>query len=227
MKFSVEFIDVLKKFSLINKDMYFVPGKVQTTMIGTKGTNSTLFFARAFTNTEIDQAFGIGDLSRFLAALKNFKEPEINVIEDKYLEIIEGQLKMQYTLTNPTYLMYKQEPEKIKPLSAGMAFQITKKDIDIIKNMYGVFGSPHIYFQNSEDGFYVGVNNFENPTSDIGSVKLGEPEVKGNFKAVISAPMFKIDSADYKLHISLKGLVYFGNEKMEFFIPTEKKWSEL
>lgn len=232
MKFTEDFINTLRKFSLINPNMYFVPGKVQTTMIGTKGTNSTSFFARAFTDIEIDQPFGIGDLSRFLSALKIFKEPEVEVIDNKFLEIHEEDkfhnvTKIQYTLTNPTFLVYKQEPDKIQKMN-GIEFQFLKTHLDTIKNMYGVFGSPHIYFQGKDKMIYAGVNNFENPTSDLGSIQIGTYE-RPDFKAVISAPMFKVDSGDHQIIINSKGLVYLKNydNGTEYFIPVEKKLSEL
>jgi hypothetical protein len=77
MKISQETIAVLKNFSTINSNLLVKPGSTISTISPTKN-----ILAEASVSETFDVEFGIWDLSKFLATISLFKDPEFEFSED-------------------------------------------------------------------------------------------------------------------------------------------------
>lgn len=226
MKFTKEFFKILRNFSSINEHMLFVPGKVQTTVSCNQYSKTKInsLFARAKTDVEIDQKFGIIKLHEVLFLLTLFENPDIIIEDEKIMVISQGNKEVRYALTNPLYLSYEDNPDRIQ-VGNGITINFNIGDLKSLLDMHGIFKSENMSFFSKDGKFYVSVSHADNPTSHIGSILLGDTDEE--FLAVIKTNSMKILPDTYKLTISRKGYVYFGNDQLEYFIPVDKKLSKL
>lgn len=226
MIFTDAFIETLSTFNKINPAMFFREGTVQTTQ-GVNGGNALTFFTRAYTDVDIPSSFAIGDLGRLLGVLRMFDAPEVN-IEGPNLIISGGNKQVSIMLSKPEYIVYQQNPDKIK-ITEGYEAVLTPTNINDILSLYSVFNAENISFVGRNGKFQVIVSSLSNPkATDQGVIDLGSTDEE--FNAVIQAVNFRIEKnkkqVDYKLLVNRKGVVYIGNESLEYYIPTEAKFSK-
>lgn len=225
MKFTKDFITLLRNFSNINPQMNFVPGKVQSTIIGSK--TGVSFFARIKTDVDIEEQFAIMDLHRFLAIIALMEDPEIVVsIPGKQLTLSDANKTVTYTAHIADLIVHAKNPDKYKKPTEGIVFSLPgDKLISILKMNAAFKTTPDIAFVGDGKNVFLQTKSFDSPTSDAAKINIGETtEV---FSAVIKAANLKILSSDYEAIISRKGFLYLGNETIEYIIPLERKLSNI
>jgi hypothetical protein len=224
MKFTKDFVSILKVFSGVSQNMFFRKGNVQSSAVITKKTKSAQFFVRAHTDVEIDGEFAVGSLPNFIDTLKMFNEPEIT-IDETSLTLVEGQKNVHYKLTRPEYISYHENPDQFQ-VKVGIETALTRENVDDILKMSGIFDAKYVSFVGKDGKFLVqihsgGMDRFSNN----GSIELGTTDE--TFNATIGSELFKVPLNQYKVVVSRKGFVYLGNEVFEYFIPTDANHSEL
>jgi hypothetical protein len=226
MIFTDGFIDILTTFRNINPGMFFREGKVQTT-IGVNGGKALTFFCRAYTDVEIPKSFAVSNIGKLISIIKLFGTPPEITLENRNLVISGGEKRIVFTLSQPEFISYQNNPDKIK-ISDGYEARLTSNNISDILNLYGVFNSEHISFIGKNGKFQVLVSSIENSSSDKGIIDIGETDRE--FNAVIKSSNLQLHKPkkgeNYKLLVNKKGIVYIGNENLEYFIPTEAKLSK-
>ncbi len=109
MKFSNETIGVLKNFATINPSIVFKPGSVVRTISPQK----TVMAAATISET-VDQQAGVYDLSRLLATLSLFENPEVDFGGDRFT-IKGGRSEVNYTYTSESLIVSPPDKDIVVP----------------------------------------------------------------------------------------------------------------
>lgn len=212
MKFSPRTIQILRNFATINQSIIFKPGS----QIKTMSTAKTIL-ARATIDSEFEKMFAVYDLSRFLAAVSLFNEPELQPRE-KFLEIIDGGEKLNFVYSDPSLIM--SPPDKdIKLPSEDVIFDLTSDVLSKTMKAMGVLGSPEVAVVGDGEGIYLQAINSKDSTSSNYKVRLGDTEK--TFRFIILPENMKILPGDYTVTMSSKGFSHFKGSDIEYWLAVE------
>ena len=212
MKFNTRTLQVLKNFASINPSIMFKPGNKLATISAGKTV-----MARANIDQDIEGAFAIYDLSRFLGTLSLFNEPELTV-QEKYMEISQGKRKINYTFTEPSLIVTPPEKD-IKLPDPEVAFSISADELAEVMKALSVLSLPEIAVVGDGNSIAVQAVDSKNPSGDIYSVDVGTTAAR--FRMIIRAENIKLLPGDYNVEISSKGLSRFSTNDIEYFIAVE------
>jgi hypothetical protein len=216
MKFSNETISVLKNFSTINPGLVFKPGSVIRTMHPQKTV-----MASATVSENIVQVARIYDLSRFLATLSLFDDPDVEFTADKFI-ISSGKSKVSYTYAAEA--MVVSAPDKdIRFPDPEAVVTVKWKDIDSVIKAAGVLKLSEVAFISDGSTISLSAVDSKNPTADAYEVVVAEGVDTTSFKMIIKVENLKLMQNDYEVSLSTKGLAHFKSSKAEYYIALEAK----
>lgn len=216
MKFSNETISVLKNFSTINPGLVFKPGSVIRTMHPQKTV-----MASATVSENIVQVARIYDLSRFLATLSLFDDPDVEFTADKFI-ISSGKSKVSYTYAAEA--MVVSAPDKdIRFPDPEAVVTVKWKDIDSVIKAAGVLKLSEVAFISDGSTISLSAVDSKNPTADAYEVVVAEGVNTTSFKMIIKVENLKLMQNDYEVSLSTKGLAHFKSSKAEYYIALEAK----
>jgi hypothetical protein len=214
MKFSNETIGVLKNFSMINPGLVFKPGSVIRTMNPQKTV-----MASAKVSESIEQVARVYDLSRFLATLSLFDDPDVEFTEDKFI-VSSGKSTVSYTYAAAE--MVVSPPEKDINFPEPEAVVTVKwKDLDSVIKASGVLKLSEIAFTSDGTNISLSAVDVKNPTADSYSVTIAENTGSAVFRMIIKVENLKLMPNDYQVSLSSKGLTHFKSSKAEYYIALE------
>jgi hypothetical protein len=217
LKLSARTTQVLKNFSAINPSIHVKPGKVLSTISAGK-----TIMARADVEEEFESEFAIYDISRFLAALSLFKDPELT-IDDKQAVISEGSKKMKYVFSDPKTVV--SAPDKTISLpSEDAVFKLNNDVMTDVNKVVSVLRLPHVVVTGSNGKITIGAADVGNPTTDDFATEVGE--TNKDFSLVFKAENIKIMPADYDVAICARGISRFKAQDVTYFIAVEDKLSK-
>jgi len=220
MKFTKEFVEILKNFSTISSQMKFVPGAVQSVK-HEQGTS----FAIAETNVEIPESFSIFSLQKLLSVLSLFDEPEID-INDRFLVINSTTDKRvcNYQLTNPDFIVHESNTEKYGRLRWDISFGLQYVDFSNMLKFANILKSEFIIFRGDGEKIYLEANN-SNGNGDSGAIELGETE--HTFKVVLNRECLNLLDEEYQVMITKKGIISFQSPRIKYYFAFIKKESSV
>ena len=159
-QFTPESIQILKNFSNINKSIVIKPDHFYS-----RATSDALVgIYRHETPLNFTGAFGIYELNNFLSVIGAFKNPEIEV-HDKYVNIMEGNMKTRYGTTPIDLCSYYQKVkgETVDPFDQGnqryrveknfesatieLDFVLPAEKLSMMNKMASLLSAKHIYFE--------------------------------------------------------------------------------
>ena len=143
MKFSNETMSVLKNFSSINPSIVFKSGST----IRTISPQKTVMAAATIGET-VEQQAGVYDLSRFLATLSLFENPEVVFGTDRFT-IKGGKSELKYTYTSESLIVSPPEKDIVVP-DPEATINVSWQAIDSVIRATGVLQLPEVAF--SSDG---------------------------------------------------------------------------
>jgi hypothetical protein len=216
MKFSNETLTVLRNFSAINPSILFKPGTTLRTIHPQK-----TIMASAEVNDNIPANAGIYDLSRFLATLSLFEDPEIEFTDDRFI-ISSGKSTTTYTYAAESMIISPPD-KKLELPNCEATVQITWKDLDSITKAAGILKLPDILFENDGSTITMSVVDARSPTSDVFSISIAEGAAYSKFKMYIKVENLKLMQNDYSVSLSSKGLAHFKANKLDYWIALEAK----
>jgi hypothetical protein len=212
MKFDSRTLQILKNFSTINPSIQFKPGKTLSTI----STGKTIM-ARAKIAQDISGQFAIYDLSRFLGTISLFSDPELDV-QEKFMEIREGQRKLNYTFTEPSLIVTPPDKD-IKLPDPEVKFSLDATDLQEVLKALAVLSLPEIAVVGDGESITVQAIDSKNPSGDVYSVKVGD--TTNVFRMIIRADNLKLLPGAYEVEISAKGLSKFTGAEVEYFVAVE------
>lgn len=216
MKFSNETISVLKNFSTINPGLVFKPGSVIRTMHPQKTV-----MASAMVSENIEKTARVYDLSRFLATLSLFDDPDVEFTEDKFI-ISSGRSRVSYTYAAEA--MVVSPPEKdIKSPSPEAVVMVKWKELDSVIRAAGVLKLSEVAFVSDGSTITLSAVDSKNPTADSYDIIVAESVSTESFKMIIKVENLKLMQNDYEVALSTKGIAHFKSSKAEYYIALESK----
>lgn len=211
MKFSNETISILKNFAMINPSIQFKPGSIIRTMHPQKS-----IMAMAKVTEEIEGKAAIYDLSRFLATLTLFDDPEVTFGDDKFI-IASDRSKVSYTYAAEDMIV-KASDKNIKLPSSDATFKLSWKDLDSVIKAAGVLKLSEICFTVEDDKITVSAVDVKNPTADSYSVVVAEEGAFTPCKVHVKVENLRLIASDYTVTLSSIGLAHFESPKVEYWI---------
>lgn len=215
MFFSEKTKEVLNNFSEISDSILFLKGNVQRTM-----TPSKSLFVEAELDEDLEQEFGIYNLSTFLSLMSLFKVPSI-AFSDKHLEISEGEVKAKYMFCEPTLIKHPAKDKSIQMPDVMVSFELAKDVLNDILKSAKILNVPHFVIEGDGETISIIVKNTENSSSDIVTRIVGKTDK--NFTFVLDIETMKLLNHNYDVTVSEKGLVCFSSNdmKLKYFVPVQ------
>lgn len=216
MKFSNETLSILKNFAMINSGIVFKPGSVLKTMHPQK-----TIMASARVTENIESVARIYDLSRFLATLSLFDDPDVEFKSDKFI-ISSGNRTVSYTYAAES--MVVSPPDKdINFPEPDVTVKINWKDLDSVIRAAGVLKLSEIAFTSNGNTISVSAVDSKNSSADVYDVVLAEGVNANPFRMIIKVENIKLMPNDYEVSLSSKGLAYFKSNKVDYYVALEAK----
>jgi hypothetical protein len=206
MKISQDTLSILKNFSTINSNLLVKPGKTITTISPTKNILAEASVAETF-----DVEFGIWDLSKFLATISLFKEPEFEFNEDHVEISSEGsRASIKYYYSEPELLVKADKKLKMPPTSVN--FTLTSKDYGELQKAASVLQAPDLALESTdEDHMVLRVFDRKDSTSHSYSIDVGENKSGASFSFLFKTENLKMIPGTYEVGISDKKVSQFKN----------------
>jgi len=206
MKISQETIAVLKNFSTINSNLLVKPGSKINTISPTKN-----ILAEAEVDETFDVEFGIWDLSKFLATISLFKDPEFEFNEDHVdISSTDSKASVKYYYSEPELLV--KADKKLKMPTTPVNFILTSKDYNELQKAASVLQAPDLALESTEDGRMVlRVFDRKDSTSHSYSIDVGENKSGSSFSFLFKTENLKMIPGTYEVGISEKKVSQFKN----------------
>jgi len=216
MKFSNETMSVLKNFSSINPSIVFKAGST----IRTISPQKTVMAAATIGET-VEQQAGVYDLSRFLATLSLFENPEVVFGTDRFT-IKGGKSELKYTYTSESLIVSPPEKDIVVP-DPEATINVSWQAIDSVIRATGVLQLPEVAF--SSDGSTITLSAVDSKTSTADSydVIIAEGVETPPFNMIIKTDNLKLVPTDYEVTLSSKGMAHFKSDKVQYWIAIESR----
>jgi len=216
MKLSNETLSVLKNFSQINPSVMFKPGQTIRTISPQKTV-----MAAASVSESFDKPAGVYDVSRFLATLSLFEDPDVN-FGDNQFDIKGGKRTLKYTYTAENMIVTP--PERDIPVPDPEAtLKVSWEDLESVIRAAGVLGLPEIAFSADGTSISLAAVDSKNPTADNYSITVAEDGNFGEFRMIIKVDNLKLMPSNYDVALSSKGMAHFKSDKVQYWIAIESR----
>ena len=218
MKFSESTLSVLKNFSTINPSVVFRPGNVIRTMSPQKTVMSS-----AVVSEEFETSAGVYDLSRFIATLTLFDEPDIAFERDHFV-VKSGRRGVKYTYAAESMIVTPPDKDISVP-SPEVVVRVKWDDIQSVIRAASVLQLPEVCFSGNGSEILLSAVDSKNPTADKYDVTVADSTTVSipdtNFSMIIKTDNLKLIPADYEVALSSKGLAHFKSDKVQYWIAIE------
>lgn len=213
MKFSENTLSVLKNFSGINPSVIFKPGNV----IRTISPQKTVMSAAVIDETIASNA-AVYDLSRFLATLSLFDNPDVEFTQNKFA-ITSDRTRVNYTYAAESMII--SPPDKdINVPNPEVNVKVNWDDIQKVIRAASVLQLSEIAFRGDGQSVSLAAIDSKNPTADAFDVVVGDSE--SQFEMIIKVENLKLLPKNYDVSLSSKGMAHFKSEKIQYWVAIEK-----
>ena len=213
MQFSDNTISILKNFSGINPSILFKPGNTVRTISPQKSV-----MAEAIIDESIDSNAAIYDLSRFLATLSLFDDPDIEFADTKFT-ISSNRSRVNYTYAAESMIIAPPDKEIQLP-TPEVVVNVNWEDIQKVIRAASVLQLGEIAFKGDGETVRLAAIDSKNPTADIFDVVVGESS--SHFEMIIKVENLRVMQNDYEVSLSSKGMAYFKSDKVKYWVAIEK-----
>jgi len=214
MNFSEDTISILKNFSSINPSVMLKPGNVIRTISPQKTVMSA-----ATVEEDFDASAGIYDLSRFLATLSLFEQPEIDFQSNNFL-VTDGRRGVKYTYASEAMIVTPPDKDITVP-NPEVNVEVSWDDIQSVIRAAGVLQLPEISFSSDGEGIKLSAVDSKNPTADKYDVMISSETTSNEFEMIIKTDNLKLLPSDYDVSLSSKGMAHFKSTRIQYWIAIE------
>ena len=212
MKFENQTLSIIKNFASINPSMCFKQGQRLRTISPGK-----TILAQAAATSDLPGSFAIYDVSRFLSVLSLFETPSITT-NDTHLTITDNHQTINYafaalnTITTP--------PEKTPVVdNPEIVFDMSADVLQRVQKAMSVLSLSEMSVAGDGMKIYVKAVDTRKPGSDNFAIQVGE--TSHTFNMIFKAENIKMLPGSYQVQISSRGIAYFSNDMVEYWIATE------
>lgn len=213
MKFSESTINVLKNFSTINQSILLKPGSEVSTISVNNTILATAKIEETFTSTA-----GIYDLSRFLATLSLFQDPDVSFNEDHF-KISDNRKTLKYTYAAESLI--KSPTSTIKLPDHNAIVSITWADIQSVIKASVVLQLPQIVFHSENGKLQIGAIDPDVSTADRFMIDIENFETKSDFSLRIKTEYMRFLPDDYTITLS-QIAAKFESPKATYWVAVEQ-----
>lgn len=213
MKFGENTLSILKNFSGINPSIIFKPGNV----IRTLSPQKTVMAAATIDET-ITSTAAIYDLSRFLATLSLFNDPEVEFLTNKFA-IKSDRSSVNYTYASESMIITPPDKDITAP-SAEVSVQVKWDDVQQVIRAASVLQLSEVAFRGDGQSVSLAAIDSKNPTADVFDVIVGESD--STFEMIIKVENLKLMPKTYDVLLSSKGMAHFKADTIQYWIAIEK-----
>jgi hypothetical protein len=222
MKFNARTIAILRNFSTIHQALQFKEGNVLKTMSETKS-----ILAKATIDTEIEKAFAIYDVPKFLSAISMFEDPEL-IPHASYVEIAQNNERIEYTYSEPSLIKTPPEKEIVFP-KPDVTLTLKNDDINRVLKGMGITGANAVCITGENGKIYLesktvtlGPKSSQSNVSGAPSYRAEVGATEHNFCFVFTTENIKLMPGDYVVSLSKKGISHFKGTDVEYWISMEQ-----
>ena len=216
MKFSTDTLNILKNFSNINPSIVFKAGSTIRTISPQKTV-----MAAATIGEYVDQQAGVYDLSRFLATLSLFDNPEVVFGTDRFT-IKGGKSELKYTYTSESLIVSPPDKDIVVP-DPEVTIDVSWSSIDSVIRATGVLQLPEVAFVSDGTTITLSAVDSKTSTADKYDIVIAEGVDTVPFNMIIKTDNLKLVHADYSVTLSSKGMAHFKSDKVQYWIAIESK----
>lgn len=208
MKIDVVTLNVLKNFSKFNNSIWIEEGSVLQVISGKRTV-----FAKATVPTIFPKRFGIYELSRFIAIISLFKDPDL-IFGDNFVEIVGDGRSAKYFYSSEEVIVKVSKLPVMK--TQDVSFKFTNQQLIDIDKAAGVLGFQEIIISGDGENLFLQVADVKNSTSNVYSINIGKTDK--TFKAIFISENLKIMPCDYEASISFKGIMHLKGDGVEYWL---------
>lgn len=219
MKFSARTIQILRNFATVHQTLLFKQGRNLKVISDSKSV-----LAKATLDANIDSTFAIYDLPRFLSAISMFDDPELTP-NDSYIEIRQGNEKINYTCAEQSLIKTPPEKEPVLP-SIDVQFELKNETINRVLKGMAITGANALCITGEDGKIFLEAKTISTSKTQPSSsgaptyrAEVGVTDKKFNF--IIMADNFKLLNGDYNVSVSQRGLSHFSSADVEYWIAVE------
>jgi hypothetical protein len=219
MKFSARTIQILRNFATVHQTLLFKQGRNLKVISDSKSV-----LAKATLDANIDSTFAIYDMPRFLSAISMFDDPELTP-NDSYIEIRQGNEKINYTCAEQSLIKTPPEKEPVLP-SIDVQFELKNETINRVLKGMAITGANALCITGEDGRIFLEAKTIT--TSKAQPTSSGAPTYRAEvgvtdkkFSFIIMADNFKLLNGDYNVSVSQRGLSHFSSADVEYWIAVE------
>lgn len=212
MKFDSQTLAILKNFSSINPSLCFKEQQKLKTISPSKTILAQTNIVSGFPGT-----FAIYDLNRFLSVLSLFEDPTITP-STTHLVIQDQRQTINYTFADPSVIVAA--PDKVPVIqNPEIEFDLQAETLLRAQKAMNVLNVPEMSIVGNSGKIFVRACDTKNPSSDVFDIEVGE--TTHTFNMIFKSDNIKLMPGNYKVQISSKGIGYFTNDHIEYWVTTE------
>lgn len=215
MKLEKQTLQILSNFASINPSILFKPGNViQTITPLTKAVMGVAKVAETF-----PKRCAVFELSKFLAAVSMFKDPDISFGEHS-VRISEGPQSIELTYAPEDSIVFSEK--QLKMPEPDIEFNLTAETYQTLMKALGVLQLPEVAIQGDSSGIFIATVDTKNPSSNNYRVQIG-PANGHDFNLIFRSENLKIIVTDYRVKITQRGFAHFESDIVEYFVAMEQR----
>jgi hypothetical protein len=219
MKFSARTIQILRNFATVHQALLFKQGRTLKVM-----SESKSILAKATLDADVESTFAIYDMPKFLSAISMFEDP-ILTPGDAYVEIRQGNEKINYTCAEQSLIKTPPEKEIVLP-TIDVQFELKNETINRVLKGMAITGANALCITGEDGKIFLEAKTIN--TSKAQPSSSGAPTYRAEvgttdktFSFIIMADNFKLLTGDYTVSVSQRGLAHFKSEDVEYWIAVE------
>lgn len=214
MKLEQRTLQILKNFASINPSLLFKPGNTISTIAPlTKAVK-----AQATVSETFPFEFAIYDLSKFLAVISLFENPELS-FKDTSVQISQGSQSVDFRYADVNSVVAPPNKQLVLP-NPEIEFEMPSAVYQRVVKALGVLQLPEISVQGDSEGIFLATIDSKNASSNTYRVQVG-PSNGADFNMVFRSDNMKMLATDYRVQISSKGIAQFQGDGVEYWVATE------
>ena len=216
MKLSVETVNVLKNFSMINPSVMVEGGNEIVTMAPSK-----TIVAKAKTDEQFRQPFAIYELSKFLGIISMLEEPEYDWGKDS-VEITAKNGNVTYAYADPSMIVAP-IAKSIPMENIITTFQLEQNHITNVIKAASILQTDLVRIYCEDGNLKVGTADYKNPGAHKFDQVIKEIDNVDFSVFVKTENIVKVLPDEYTVSVDQKQIIEFRNNRNTYWIVSENK----
>jgi len=197
---------VLKNFAQINPNIVVMPDCLRV-----RSESTVIYGMYEFETPYEFEYIGIYDALNFLSILSLYKTPEIEVVENKYIIISEGDTKFKYQihakeliLKDHEQKMYsKEQLQKADDMECNLGFTISQEKFTFLMKAANGINAKYLFFESEPTGIRITAGDSMVSSNDTFDVLIKDDIEYNALEGIVMVAVseLKLIPSEYKIKI--------------------------